>query len=157
MDKTEKEIQAGKHIRGMAAHILEEVIKADMSMHYAQIVMWKKFGELRPVGVNINPDIHLGFAEERYLCLNEVKLDFHIRPVSASILNRIRTSFKNLFRSGSSTVQGQHIFDICSASDENAMAMSIVVKRFENGTIKAEYKPADQATDELMKEEIGNR
>jgi hypothetical protein len=157
MEQTEKEIQAGIHIRGLAAQILEEVIKADMSMHDAQIELWKKFGEFRPVGEMINPDIHLGFAEERYLCLSEVKLDFHIRPVSTSIIYRIGASFINIFRSGSSTVRGQSMFDFCSASDEDAMAMSIVVKRYENGTVSAEYKPADEKTDELMKGVIGSR
>jgi len=150
MDKAEKEVQAGKHIRGMAAHILEEVIKADMSMHHAQVEIWKKFGEYRPVGELINPDIHLGWAEERYLCLNEVKLDFHIRPVSTSIFTRIGTSFKNFFRSGSSNAHRQVIFDFCSASDEDSMAMTIVVKRFENGTVSAEYGPADDSTKELI-------
>jgi hypothetical protein len=157
MEQTEKEVQAGKHIRGMAAHILEEVIKADMSMHYAQIEGWKKFGESRPFGDLINEDIHIGFAEERYLCLNEVKLDFHIRPVSTSILTRLGISLINVFRSGGSNRPSQHTFDFCSASHEHAMAMSIVVKRFENGTVSAEYKAADEATEDLMKEVTGNR
>jgi hypothetical protein len=152
MDKTEKEIQAGRHIRGMAAHILEEVIKADMSMHNAQIEGWKKFGELRPYGDLINPDIHIGFAEERYLCLNEVKLDFHIRPVSTSILTRLGTTIISVFRSGGTNGQRQHNFDFCSATDDNAMAMSIVVKRFENGTVSAEYRPADEVTGDLLQE-----
>jgi hypothetical protein len=152
MDKTEKTIQAGKHIRGLAAHILDEVIKADMSMHYVQIEGWKKFGELRPFGDLINEDIHIGFAEERYLCLNEVKLDFHIRPVSTSILTRLGTTLINVFKSGDSNGRRQHTFDFCSASDEDAMAMTIVVKRFENGTVSAEYKPADEITEELVKE-----
>jgi hypothetical protein len=150
MDKTEKEIQAGRHIRGMAAHILEEVIKADMSMHYAQIEGWKKFGELRPSGDLINPDIHIGFAEERYLCLNEVKLDFYIRPVSRSILTRLGTTIISVFRWGGPNGQRQHTFDFCSASDENAMAMTIRVKRFENGTVSAEYRPADEVTEDLL-------
>jgi hypothetical protein len=150
MDKTEKEIQAGKHIRGLAAHILEEVIKADMSMHHAQIEAWKRFGELRPTGDLINPDIHIGFAEERYLCLNEVKLDFHIRPVTTSILTRIGTTLFSVFRSGGSNGQRPHTFDFCSASDENGMAMTIVVKRFENGTVSADYGPADAVTEDLM-------
>jgi hypothetical protein len=157
MEQTENEIQAGIHIRGMAAQILEEVIKADMSMHAAQVELWKKFSEFRPLGEMINADIHLGFAEERYLCLSEVKLDFHIRPVSASFFARVGASLKNIFGSGISTIQGQTMFDFCSPAEKNAMAMTIVVKRFENGTVSAEYNPADENTSRLLKEGIGNR
>jgi len=152
MEKTEKEGLAGIHLRGMAANILEDVIKADMSMHHAQVELWKSFAEYRPAGNGINPDIHIGFAEERYLCLHEVKLEFHIRPVSSSIYGRLRFSVRHMFGYGGAPVQIPVSFEICSPDDQNAMEISILVKRFENGTISAEYKPADETTRELLKD-----
>lgn len=147
----EKKIQAGLFLKGMTAHVLDEVIKADMSMHQAQIETWKHFGEYRPTGNMINPDIHIGFAEERYLCLNEVKLTFHIRQIPPSVYNRVRAYLKNRFGYTSLPVKGPVMFDFCSPTDTHSIAMNIVVKRFENGTVSADYGPADDKTGELMK------
>jgi hypothetical protein len=150
MVKNEREMKAALFIRGLAAHILDEVIKADMSLHDVQIEMWKEFGESRPSGNLINPDIHIGFAEERYLCLNEVKLTLHIRQISASIYDRIREYLLKRFGFTNLPRGAPVIFDICSPGASNAMAMNIVVKRFENGTVSAEYGPVDEGTKELF-------
>lgn len=152
MEKNEKEVQAGIHLKGMAAHILKEVIKADMSMHQAQTEAWKMFGEYRPWGDLVNRDIHLGFADQRYLCLNEVKLTFHIKPVPLSFFSRVKLATKLLFGFSSLILYKPTAFDLCTASDKNSMAMTMVVKRFENGTVQAEYKPVDTVTTELLQE-----
>jgi hypothetical protein len=158
METNERERKAALFVRGMAAHLLDEVIKADMSMHHAQIEVWKDFGISRPYGNLINPDIHIGFAEERYLCLKEVKFTLYIRQISASIYSRIRDYLIGRFGITNLPRGTPVIFDICTPGAKNAIAMHLTVKRFENGTISADYGPADDKTRELMNEvEIGNK
>jgi hypothetical protein len=156
MEFNEIKTQAEVFLKGITAHILDEVIKADMSMHDVQIEMWKHFGENRPSGKMINPDIHIGFAEERYLCLNEIRFTFHIRQISESVYYRIFNQLKSRFRLTNVPVSAPVMFDFCSPTDHHAMTMNIVVKRFENGTVSADYGAADEKTEELMKEN-GNR
>jgi hypothetical protein len=150
MEKNGKKVQSDINLKGLAANILVEVIKADMSMHHAQIEAWKHFGEYRPRGENTNEDIHIGFARQRYLCLNEVKLTFHVKPLPPAFITRARHAFKILSSSSSLTPYIPALYEICSAKDNDSMEMEIIVKRFENGTIKAEYKAVDKVTEELL-------
>lgn len=150
MEKNGKEVQSGINLKGLAANILVEVIKADMSMHHAQIEAWKHFGEYRPRGEITNEDIHIGFARKRYLCLNEVKLTFHIKPLQPTFITRARHAFNILYGRSSLTPYIPALYEICSAKDNDSIEMEIIVKRFENGTIKAEYKPVDHLTEELL-------
>jgi hypothetical protein len=152
MEKNGKEVQAGIKLKGLAANILVEVIKADMSMHHAQIEAWKHFGEYRPRGDIVNDDIHIGFARQKYLSLNDVRLTFHIRPLPATFLTRVKYAFEILSGRNNLALYKPSLYDICSAKDKDSMEMEILVKRFENGTIKAEYKPTDKVTEELLNE-----
>jgi hypothetical protein len=151
MGKRAKNDQAGGTIKGMAARILEEVIKADMSMHAAQIDAWMKFKKYRPKGELINNDIHIGFADKRYLCLNEVKLSFHIKSIPLNVANRIKLAISLLKGKSSLALYTPVIFDFCPPGDEDAVSMEIRVKRFENGTVQASYGPVDNDTDDLLK------
>lgn len=150
MVESQKIVQARSHLKGLAAHILEEVIKADMSMHEVQIDAWKKFGEFRPQGELINKDIHLGFAEKNYLCLNEVRLSFCIKSIPMTFFHRIKLAFYVLKGKNRLSLYNPVVFDLCSKSDIDAISMEILVKRFENGTIQANYKPVDLVTSELF-------
>ena len=152
MAKDNEELLAEKQVKGLAAHILEEVIKADMSMHQAQVDAWEKFGESRPRGSHINNDIHIGFAEKRYLSLNEVKLSFHIKPYPAKFLQRLVLAFRVITGKNRLMLHSSTIFDIATPNDTNAMPFEIKIKRFENGTVKAEYKATDSTTADLLKE-----
>lgn len=152
MAESNEELQAKEQVKGLAAHILGEVIKADMSMHQAQVDAWKRFGEYRPQGAHINPDIHIGFAEKRYLCLNEVKLTLHIKAQRKDFFSRLKLALKVLRGKNAIALHSPTIFDITSPSDTNAIQFEINVKRFENGTVKAEYKPTDAVTNELLNE-----
>ena len=150
MEEVTEELQAKLYVKGLAAHILEEVIKADMSMHHAQIDAWKKFGEYRPQGDLINDDIHIGFAEKRYLCLNEVRLSFHIKNHPTNFFNRIKLAFNVLRGKNGLIFNTPTIFDITSPDEKESLHFEILVKRFENGTVKAEYKPVDNTTGEIL-------
>jgi hypothetical protein len=153
MELNEMKSKAEVFLKGITAHILDEVIKADMSMHSAQIEVWKHFGDYKPFGNMINPDIHLGFAEERYLCLNEVRFTFHIRQIPESVYYRILNYLRNTLGLTNIPVRPPVMFDFCSPTDHHAVEMNVVVKRFENGTVSADYGPADDKTGELMKGE----
>ncbi|MGD9976372.1 MAG: hypothetical protein AB7S54_00350 [Bacteroidales bacterium] len=152
MEENKEDFLAKEQVNGLAAHILQEVIKADMSMHQAQVDAWRKFGEYRPQGNLVNPDIHIGFAERRYLCLNEVKLSFHIKPHSKRFFQRIKLAFSVLRGKNGLSLHSPTIFDIATPNDKDSMHFEINVKRFENGTVKAEYKPTDSVTKDLLNE-----
>jgi len=152
MEESKEDLLAKEQVKGLAAHILQEVIKADMSMHQAQVDAWKKFGEYRPQGNLINPDIHIGFAEKRYLSLNEVKLSFRIKPHPKSLLQRIKLAFRVLRGKNGLALHSPTIFDIASQDEEGSFQFEINVKRFENGSVKAEYKPTDTVTQNLLNE-----
>lgn len=138
-------------IKGLAKGLVEEVIKADMSMHASQIEAWSWMSKHIPVGDEIPREIFQGFPESRYLAMNEVSFQVHLKPLPMqSFWQRLRLGFRLLF--GKSTYQNHHshAFEFCSASDEGAQGMNILIKRFENGKIKADYLPLDQKTKEIM-------
>lgn len=137
-----------KHIQGFASHILEEVIKADSSMHEAQVNAWTFFGKYRPRGDMINEDIHLGFAEKRYLALNEVKLIFYVKPLQFLFFKRLRLAFHTLFTSSSLPAFLKGDYDLCSSMDEKAVSIEIIISR-EKNKLTANYAIKDKIDSEV--------
>jgi len=138
-------------IKGLAKGLIEEIIKADMSMHANQVEAWTWMTTHRPRGEHIPRDIFRGFPESRYLSLNEVTFQVHLKPVPIqSFWKRLKLGTNLLF--GRSTIRTiePYLFDFCSARDEFAQTMRITVKRLENGKIKADYGPLDARTAEIM-------
>lgn len=147
----EFQIDMESKIKGLAKGLVQEVIKADMSMHAGQIEAWTWMNKHVPVGDEIPREIFQGFPESRYLAMNEVSFKVHLKPLPVqSIWQRLRLGFRVVF--GKSTYQNQqsNAFEFCSASDKNAQGMEILIKRFENGKIKADYLPFDPKTEEIM-------
>jgi hypothetical protein len=151
MGKNTSEDDVQHPVKGIAADILKEVIKADMSMHAAQIEAWQWFANNRPKGEFINDDLHEGFARNMYLALSELKLQLNIKPVRLSIWKRIALAFKVLFRGTLTAGPAPVVFEICSNNEVGAMRFEITVTRNKNGTVKAAYRPADDLTAELLK------
>jgi hypothetical protein len=138
-------------IKGLAKGLMEEVIKADMSMQAGQIDAWARMAAHSPKGENVPKDLLKGFPKGRYLSLNEVKFEVHMKPVPIqSFWQRIRLGTKIIF--GRSTLKDgePNAFDFCSSHDSNAQTMNITVKRLENGNVKANYGPADEDTAKIM-------
>lgn len=139
-------------VKGIAADILKEVIRADMSMHAAQIEAWESFAQHRPKGEFINNDIHDGFARNMFLGLSELKLQLYVRPVRLNLWSRLKLAFRVLF-SGAVTTTARRpvVHEISSQQEKGAMLVEITVVRHRNGTVKAEYKPVDSFTEDLLK------
>ena len=138
-------------IKGLAKGIIEEVIKADISMHASQVEAWDWMARNRPRGEHIPADIFKGFPESRYLALNEIKCDFSIKALPVqSFRQRLKLGVKLIFGKSTARSTGPHIFDFCSSGDELAQNFQITVKRLEDGNIKADYSPVDTKTSELM-------
>lgn len=151
MGKTSKGQSAIQgNIKGMASNILKEVIKADLSMHMAQIEAWQWFAKHLPKGELINDDLIDGMPRNMYLAVNDLTLTFHIKPETLSFLKRVVFAFKILFKLRSTLIGYPNAYVISSSSDSLAMKVNINVKRFKNGTVKASYGPVDEQTAELI-------
>ena len=74
--------------------ILGEVVKADITMQNRQLDAWKHFADNKPRGGAINDDIDDGWAQQRYLTLDEVKFKFNARLVPDSFLERMKQGLR---------------------------------------------------------------
>src|SRR5690606_40648252 len=66
---------------GLAKALIDEIIKADMTMHEQQIEGWTWMNQHRPKGAHIPRDIMRGLSRGRYLSINEVEFKFHVKPM----------------------------------------------------------------------------
>ncbi|SHG96031.1 hypothetical protein SAMN04488109_2644 [Chryseolinea serpens] len=139
------------HFQGMASQILKEVIRADMSMHQAQIEAWQWFSTHLPKGEYINDDLRDGLPRNMYLAMSDLSLTFYVKPVALDFWPRLRLGWKVLRGRVPGFVNHPNAYVICSPSDELAMQVKINVTRNKNGTVKATYGPADAVTAELLK------
>lgn len=138
-------------IKGLVKGIIEEIIKADISMHAGQLEAWSWMSRHSPKGEHIPEDIFKGFPENRYLSLNEVKCNFHVKALSnQSFRQRFRLGIKLILGKSTARSKGPHIFDFCSSTDTNAQSLNITVRRLENGNIQADYSLADKITSDIM-------
>lgn len=140
-------------IKGLVKGLVEEIIKADMTMHQSQVEAWNWMAQHPPKGSYIPDDIMRGFPENRYLSMKEVELKLFLKPVPVmSAWQRVKNWFgisppPTRFRPGK-----PFNFEFSNAGDKEAQALTITIKRLENGTIKANYAPADALTAEFMRE-----
>ena len=142
------------NIKGLAKGLIKEVIKADMSMHEAQIEAWTWMNNFRPKGKDIPKNIMEGLSKNKYLSMSEVNLELNVKPVaSESFLQRLRFGLKFIFNGSSQHLFKGQSFELCKKDALDATKMQIKIKRLENGNIKAEYKPDDLMTKELLHNE----
>lgn len=139
-----------KKVYGLAKGIIEELIKADLTMHEMQIEEWARIARHRPSGPDIPPDIMKGFGENRYLSLNEVELTLHVKPRPQGFWKRLKLALKLIVGKELTNNSGQHIYDLCQPADEDQSPMKLLIKRLDDGMIKATYQPADITTSTLM-------
>ena len=138
-------------IKGLAKGLIEEVIKADMTMQANQVEAWTWMAKHIPRGKHIPKDIFKGFPESRYLAMNEVTLHMYLKPVRMkSYWKRAKEGIKLIFGGSRYRVSEPYVFDFCDAQDKNAQSIQIIVKRLEDGNIKADYRPSDANTSKMM-------
>ncbi|WP_155212642.1 hypothetical protein [Fulvivirga aurantia] len=130
--------------------MIKEVIQADMAMHEAQIEAWAWMNRNRPSGDHIPKDIMKGLSKGRYLTINEVRFEFFVRPVNSKTLIARMCLFFKVLKGDLLTLAGGQVFEFCSHVDERAEKIDLKIRRLDDGTIKASYKPADMETANLM-------
>ena len=128
------------------AFLLEEVVKADMTLQDRQIDAWKHFSRFKPKGKHINDDIDQGWAQSRHLSLNEVKFRFYARQVPRSFWKRLWQGLKYIF--GKYDPQAFHNIDyeLTESLNPDTIEITVTVKQEENGKMKISYEPVDART-----------
>ena len=131
--------------------ILGEVVKADITMQDRQLDAWKHFADNKPRGGAINDDIDEGWAQQRYLTLDEVKFKFNARLVPDSFLKRMKQGLRYIF--GKYNPQAFYQtgeINFAKSGDTDSFEVTITVKQQEGGKIKITYEPADELTKKVF-------
>jgi len=130
--------------------ILEEVVKADLTMHDRQLDAWKQFSEYKPRGELINDDIDEGWAQQRYLTLDEVKFKFYVRLVPQNFFKRIKQGLKYIFGKYNPQAFQPSEFIITESENPDSIEVTITVKQEEKGKMKISYQPVDAETKKIF-------
>jgi len=130
--------------------ILEEVVKADMTMQDRQLDAWKQFSEYKPRGELINDDIDEGWAQQRYLTLNEVKFKFYVRLVPQNFVIRMKQGLKYIFGKYHPQAFQPSEFVITESENPDSIEVTITVKQEEKGKMKISYQPVDAETKKIF-------
>lgn len=126
--------------------LLEEVVKADMSMHDRQLEAWKHFSDHKPRGTKINANIDEGWAEQRYLSLNEVKFKFHARVVPESFRKRLMQAFRYVIRKYEPQAYLPRNIQLTDDEKPDSIEVTVIVKQEERGKLKLSYEPDNELT-----------
>ncbi len=137
------------HVEGFVHNLLDEVIKAEMSMHQAQIQAWKWFAKTRPYGDLINENIHEGFAGSRYLSVTDLKLDFRVKPWPVKRLwDRLRLAFRLLRGSATLGLYRPMVYEVCRGDEPEGIDIHLHICRDHKGNYQVnqqQEKPMDHA------------
>lgn len=149
MESHERDYYTQPQFKGFAAQLLEEVIRADMSMHDAQLDAWNHFIRHKPRGQYIDENIVDGIPQSQYLFLEDLTMIFHARIIPTDTFwKRLKFAF---FKRGGQSFTGPVTFSLCEQDDPKSIMFSIKVSRSKEGIVKASYGPADEQTNELLK------
>lgn len=148
MEPHERDYYTQPQFKGFAAQLLEEVIRADMSMHDAQLDAWKHFIHHKPCGQYIDENIVDGIPQSQYLFLEDLTMTFHTRIIPTDTFWK-RLKFVLFNRAGQSFA-GPVTFSLCEQDDPKSIKFSIRVSRSKEGIVKASYGPADELTSDLL-------
>src|SRR5690606_1736698 len=136
---------------GLAKALIDEIIRADMTMHEQQIEGWTWMNQHRPKGEHIPRDIMRGLSKNRYLSINEVEFKFHVKPVPVrTFWQRWQLALKLLYDKNYFSALQPFVFDFCGPKEEEAQSIVLKVKRLENGKTKASYEADGHQTAELI-------
>lgn len=126
--------------------LLEEVVKADMTMHTQQMEAWQHFSSSKPEGEHINSDIDKGWAQSRYLSINEVKFRFFVKLKPRGFMKRFRQGMRYIFgKYEPQAFQPSH-YIITESENPESMEVTVTVKQEEKGRMKVSYEPVDART-----------
>ncbi|MFT7151162.1 MAG: hypothetical protein ACI82Q_003039 [Nonlabens sp.] len=137
-------------IKGLAKGLIEEMIKADLTMHEMQMEEWARIARNRPEGDDIPANLMQGFGANRYLSLMETEFGIYIKRKPQSLIERIKLAWRVLLGKTPMREDQEYEFQLCQANESGAQQMTLKIKRLDDGKIKASYLPADGETNELM-------
>jgi len=130
--------------------LLEEVIKADMTMQTQQMEAWQHFSNSKPEGEHINSDIDEGWAPSRYLSINEVKFRFFVKLKPRGFMKRLRQGVRYIFgKYDPQAFQPSH-YIITESENPESMEVTVTVKQEEKGRVKVSYEPVDARTRKIF-------
>jgi len=130
--------------------ILEEIVKADLTMQDRQLDAWKHFSDFKPRGELINNDIEVGWAQQRYLTINEVKFKFNVRLVPGGFFKRMKQGLQYIFGKYNPQAFYYGVFEITKASSPDSVEVSITIKQEEKGKMKITYEPVGELTKKIF-------
>lgn len=128
-------------IDGFASAILEDVIKAELSMHHAQIKGWAwMYKHFAPKSDQIPDSIMSGSMGNRYLGIANVEMDLYLIPVeSKSYWQRFKLGVGLLFGKRPHFFANGTVFEYGNAGDLRGQKLTIQVKRDSTGAFKMHY------------------
>ena len=121
--------------KGFAATFLQEVVRADMTMHDMQLAAWRHFLRSDPAGWAAGAIE--GMSDQRYLFLDHVSLSFYIKPLPGlPFWQRVKLSW-NVLR-GRKVIDGigPQWYEMCEADDPDRIAVIVEVRRGSDGNLK---------------------
>ena len=130
--------------------LLEEVVKADMAMQDRQLDAWKHFADSRPKGDLVNDDIDKGWAQQRYLALNEVTFKFHVSLEPQNFFLRLKQGLHYIFGKYNPQAFKPVGYRISDSDAPDSVEVSITVKQEETGKMKISYEPVDDETKKIF-------
>ncbi len=125
-------------VPGLAQELVEEAIRADITMHEMQMEEWLRIASHPPKGEHIPKDLLVGFGGDQYLALKELKLDLKLKPVPVKgFFNRLKASTKVLF--GRHFLrEGQTVFfEVCKEGEQGGHSFQIIVRRGPDGEFES--------------------
>jgi hypothetical protein len=137
--------KASLGIEALITDIFNEVLWADMTMHYSQtdgdLIMDNQTG------------ISKGHSR-RHLFLDDITLSLCVKPLyKGNFLSRIKSAWQMLTGSLRRTDDMKAVI-VCSKMDPCAVNVSLRIKRSENGSVSVDYFTTDAFTKELLKRNI---
>jgi hypothetical protein len=140
----------GHNLESFLTILLEEVVKADMTMQERQLEAWKHFSDFKPRGDHINDDIDAGWAQQRYLALDEVKFRFHVTLVRKGFFRRFRQGMRYIFGKHNPHAFEPSSYLITESENPDAIEVTVTVKQEEKGRMKVSYEPVDADTKKIF-------
>lgn len=130
--------------------LLEEVVKADITMHAQQLQAWQHFSKSKPHGEQVNSEIDDGWATSRYLSVNEVKFKFFVALKPRNFFKRLLQGIRYIIGRYDPQAFQSSNYIITEKENPESMEITVTVKQEEKGRIKLSYEPADARTKSIF-------
>ncbi|MCG8476950.1 MAG: hypothetical protein MI784_15900 [Cytophagales bacterium] len=126
--------------------LAQQVAQADLTMHAWQKEAWLQLYRNPPRGERIPDDLLKGFAENRYLAVDEICMELHFKKKSTmGFWNRLKLGFRFIFTKPN--LFTPFVVEVCSPRSRDAQHMKVRVKRQGPGKMSVQTQPISRETD----------